>query len=186
MRARGRLGAIAGSGWIRRLDGDVDMRSNLSYGISVRSLKPFRSATKAKKQPDAAAIREWRLRDAFKRYRVDCGRIHPTATELRKNVSKIVKAARRFVESPTLDLADRLLERLELDRNTEAAIRRGLEIPGREWIRFKQELRNLRRRAGRDEGRRATLALPESSVAVVIGIARVDPQQRIGSRKCTA
>jgi len=163
----GKLGAIAGSVWTRRLDGDVIMRSSLHYGVSVRSLKPYRSARTAKKQPDAASIKGWRkrLRDAFQLYLVDRGRYHPTATELRKSVSEIVRLARRFMESFTLDVADILLSALESDRNAETSLRRRLEIPGPEWLHFKRDLRGLY----------AAHRLPaESSAAIVIKIARLD------------
>jgi hypothetical protein len=129
----GKLGAIASAVWVKPL----------SHGISVRSLKCFRSARKVKKKPDAAAIRQRRkrLRNAFRRYLVDCSQVHPTATELRKSVSAIVKAAQRFVASPTWKLADDLLTRLEINRNVETVIRQGLRISGAEWVLLKREMR---------------------------------------------
>jgi hypothetical protein len=129
----GRLGAVADPVW----------RGWLHFGVSVRSLKRYRSKSTAKGRPNAAAIRQWRprLRDAFRRYRVDCGTCQPTATELRKSVSGIVKAAQRFVASPTWELADELLTRLEFNRNVETVIRQGLKISRAEWVLFKREMR---------------------------------------------
>lgn len=94
---------------------------------------------------DAVVIERWRrrLRDAFKRYLVDCATWHPTMTELRKGVSGIVKAAQRLVASPSLELVDELLKQLELDRNGETVVRRQLGISGVKWVRFKRELRGL-------------------------------------------
>lgn len=166
----GRLGAIPGPVWTRNLDDTVVMRSSLSYAVNMRSLKPYRSARKVKKQPDATAISEWRrrLRDAFRRYQVDCAQGHPTATELRKRVAEIIKAARRFIESPTPDLADKLLECLELDWNAQAAVRKWLGVRPADWIRFKRELRDLY----------AKHKLPgESALAVVIRISRIETKK---------
>jgi hypothetical protein len=169
----GKLGAVAGHPvWTRNLDDTVVMRSSLSHGVNVRSLKPYRSARKVKKRPDATAIREWRLRlrGAFRHYRVDCAQRHPTATELRNSVADIIKTARHFVESPTLDLADQLLERLDMDRNAQETVRQGLGIPGADWIRFKRDLRNLY----------AIRALPrESSACIAIRITRIDLEKLV-------
>jgi hypothetical protein len=141
----GKLGAIAGSVWIRRLDGDVIMRSSLPYGVNLRSLKPYRSARTPKKQPDAAAIRDWRwtLREAFRFYQVDCRRSHPTATQLRENLGAVLIAAKRYLASGKASWADKLLDRLDSDKNTEANVRREIGIDGSTWIGFKRELREF-------------------------------------------
>ncbi len=168
----GKLGAIAGAGvWTRRLDGDVVMRSSLSYGISVRSLKRYRSARKAKKQPKAATIKEWRqrLREAFKRYRVDCGRHHPTATELRESLQRIRTAARRYASEGDLHRADKLLERLEADKNVEKIIRQSLWTADLNWPGFKRELRDVY----------AVRATPTGSVDVAKRIAEIDIEELV-------
>jgi hypothetical protein len=131
-------------------------------------MKPYRSKRKGKGPPDAAAIWELRrrLRDAFRRYRVDCAQGHPTATELRKDVAEVVRAARNFIKTPSLELADKLLDRLELDWNTQAAVRKWLGVRPL-WSRYKRELRNLY----------AKCALPgKPALCTLIQIARIDPK----------
>ena len=123
----GRLGAGTSADRIRVLGGPVWTR-RFHYGVSVRSLKPYLSKSKAKGLTNAASIARWRrkLRDAFKRYRVDRETQHPTVTELRKSVSEIVRLARRLTErldvDRLLDVTDRLLNALESDRNAATAV----------------------------------------------------------------
>jgi hypothetical protein len=155
----GRLGAIAGPIFV----------GPLHCGISVRSMKPYRSKRKGKGPPDAATIWELRrrLRDAFRRYRVDRAQCPPTATELRRDVSEVVRAAQNFVKTPSFDLADKLLRRLELDGNTQAAVRKWLRVLPADWIRVKRELRDWY----------AKHALPgEPTRATLIQIALIDPK----------
>jgi hypothetical protein len=162
----GKLGATAGSVWSRGLDGDVIMRSSLCYGVSMRSLRPYWSKRKAKEQPDIASTKEWRrrLREAFRRYLRDCGRYHPTATELRKSLNEIATAAARFAASGKRNSADKLLKHLESDRNAETIVRRAIWSHDLDWPGFKTELRNLY----------ATGGLAENSFDVASRIAGID------------
>jgi hypothetical protein len=112
----GKLGAAAGSVWTNRLPWRVNVRSMRSHGLS-KTPGP---------RPDGAAINKWcqTLRYALDRYRIDFGRAHPTATELRESLLRIRIAAQRYAMAGDMKWADRLLGYLEGDSNAATLIRR--------------------------------------------------------------
>jgi hypothetical protein len=128
----GKLGAVAGPVWT----------GHLPHGINVTSMRLHQPAKTPKPRPDAAAIKKWRktLRDAFRRYRIDLGRLHPTATQFRESLLRIKTAARRYAVAGDIKWADRFLSYLDGDLNAATLVRREIGISGLDWLEFKREL----------------------------------------------
>ncbi len=156
----GKLGAIAGRPvWT----------GPLHYGVSVRSMRLHQSSKTPKPRHDVTAIKKCRktLRQAFKRYRIDAAQAHPTATELRESLHRIRTAARRYASEGDLHWADKLLERLETDKNAEKIVRQSLWTADLDWLGFKGELRAVY----------AVHATPARSMEVAKRIAEIDIEE---------
>ncbi len=152
----GKLGAVAGAVWT----------GHLPYGVNVRSMRAHQPAKTPKPRPDAAAIKKWRkrLRDALRRYRIDFGRLHPTATQLRESLLRIRTAARRYAVAGDTKWADRFLGYLDGDSNAATLVRREIGISGPDWLGFKRELQAVY----------AVHAAPRESIDVAGRIAGID------------
>ena len=206
----GKIRAIAGSAWTRRLDAhlhpdvaddvvldaanalrslepclvpcrpsadgpDGNVIREVDVDVILRSLDPYRSARRAGAQPDVATIEGWRdrLRTAFGRYRLDCERMHFTATEARTRLSAIIRAAQNVAASPSWKSLDALLSAVEDDPSIETVLRRHLEIPGDVWLAFKTDvLRKLSADEPADPDLRARVAV--AITANVVRIADLD------------
>ena len=155
----GKLAAVAGPVWTKRLP----------YGVNVRAMRSHRPTKTPRPRPDAAALKKWRqtLRYAFDRYRVDFGRVHPTATELRESLLRIGVAAQRYAMAGDMKWADRLLGYLDGGSNAATLIRREIGISGPDWLGFKRQLRAVY----------AVHAAPRESIDVARRIAGIDTEK---------
>jgi hypothetical protein len=123
----------------------------LSYAVSVRSLRRF-PRRKAKRPPPPLTrdkLRKYRrdLRKALMFYRIEGATLHLTATERRARLFDVKRAAFKFIECPSKESADNLLDLLDgLDVNTAVLLERLVvqcDQPKTALVALKRELRGL-------------------------------------------